>query len=51
MNEPKNRSESVETFPDELKQLIQEGLPPIEDDALIKRARELTGETTDAHDD
>ncbi len=48
MTEVKDRSESVETFSDELKGMINEGLPPVEDDALVKRARELTKGLTHA---
>lgn len=41
----KDRNKSVETFPDELKQRIREGLPAVEEDALVKRARELAEQT------
>lgn len=50
MNEPKDRSASVETFSDELKRRIREGLPPVEEDAIVKRARELAEGTTDDAD-
>lgn len=43
----KDRNKSAETFSDELKQRIAEGLPPVEEDALTKRARELAEGTTD----
>lgn len=40
----------METFSDELKERIREGLPPVEEDALVKRARELVEGNTNATD-
>lgn len=42
----KDRSQSVETFSDELKRAIRRGLPPVEDNALVNHARYLIGGTT-----
>lgn len=40
----KDRSQSVETFSDELKRAIREGLAPMEDNALVNRALRIWSE-------